>query len=100
MDVPANPASRGASIRTRFLAVVLSSLVALPLAFVALCLAVGQDLGHFEYGRPAIYLIAASLVCGLALAPIRRIPLVALFFLGPFLTSLAMLGPAVLFGSQ
>ncbi len=99
MEVSVNPASRVANIRTRFLVVVVASLVALPLAFVALCLSVGQSLSEFTYARPAMYLLAASLVCGLALAPIRRIPLLALLFAGPLLTLLAVLGPAALFRS-
>lgn len=100
MEISAKPDRRVANIRTRFVVVVLASLVALPLAFVALCLSVGQDLSEFTYARPAMYLLAASLVCGLALAPIRRIPVLALLFAGPVLTLLAMLGPAILFGTR
>lgn len=97
-EAPTNNAPRCADIRSRFVVVVVASLVALPAAFVALCLSVGQDLSEFAYGRPAMYLLAASLVCGLALAPMRRIPLPALLVAGPVLTLLAMLGPAILFG--
>ena len=75
--------------------VVLSSLVALPLAFALLVWSAGEDLAAFDYGRPTMYLLAASLVCGLALAPIRRIPLGLLIVAGPVLTLLAILGPAI-----
>ena len=98
MAASATPSSPKASLRTRFVVTVLASVVLLPLAFVALCFLVGQDLSAFEYGRPAMFLVAASLVCGLALAPIRFIPLSALVVVGPVLTFLAMAGPAILFG--
>ena len=87
------------SPRIRFLAVVLSSLILLPLFFVALALRAKADLSAFAYGRPLLFLIAAALVVGLALAPIRRLPFGLLFLLGPLLTFLAVIGPYAMFAN-